>query len=59
MVRSRLEVSFYGDKLKKVDLYEYIIKLLYPKSSINLIDYKYFREVKIEEYWKILHTGEK
>ena len=50
MVRSRLEVSFYGDKLKKVDLYEYIIKLLYPKSSINLIDYKYFREVKIEEY---------
>ena len=33
---TRLEVSFYGDELKKPELYEHIIKQLLPKGKNNL-----------------------
>ena len=63
---SRLEVSFYGHKLKNPNIYKdwnsdiFKSKTDYSKKKKKkiLTDYKCFYPVKVEEYWNILYNGE-
>jgi hypothetical protein len=67
-VIGRLECSFYGSSLKNLDLYEYIIKEIYPRGFKNnndinnedeLIGLDCFTSVQIKDYYDILFKGEK
>ena len=53
----RFEFSFYGDKLKRIEFYKRIIRSYFPGKSKHLSQYKIYRDVSVDHYWKTLYEG--
>ena len=59
LVITRLECSFYIDRVYKPKCYREIVDLIFPGSEENVVNAEWTRLVKVEDYFRALHLGEK